>query len=71
MASNFLRPQFLFLDSDDVCKVDALSGCFSIRILTLNLFIFYNLKKFVYFKLEDNCFTVLHWFLPNNNMNQP
>lgn len=23
------------------------------------------------FQLKDKCFTVLHWFLPNTNMNQP
>ena len=23
---------------------------------------------FIYFQLRDNCFTVLHWFLPNTNM---
>ena len=27
--------------------------------------------KFIYFKLEDNCFTILYWFLPYINMNQP
>ena len=25
----------------------------------------------IYFSLEDNCFTMLYWFLPNNNVNQP
>ena len=25
----------------------------------------------IYFYLEDNCFTVLYWFLPYINMNQP
>ena len=29
------------------------------------------LKKFVYFELEENCFSVLYWFLPYNNSNQP
>ena len=24
-----------------------------------------------FFKLEDNCFTILCWFLPYNSMNQP
>ena len=28
-------------------------------------------KIFFYFKLKDNCFTGLCWFLPNINMNQP
>ena len=32
---------------------------------------FKNLFKFIYFWLKDNCFTVLCWFLPNINMNQP
>ena len=27
--------------------------------------------KFIFFKLEDNCFTELCWFLPNIHMNQP
>ena len=26
---------------------------------------------FFFFKLEDNCFIVLYWFLPYINMNQP
>ena len=29
------------------------------------------LKKCIYFQLKDNCFTILDWFLPNINMNQP
>ena len=28
------------------------------------------LIKFIRFQLKDNCFTVLHWFLPNTNKNQ-
>ena len=28
------------------------------------------LLLFIYFKLEDNCFTILGWFLPYINMNQ-
>ena len=28
-------------------------------------------KKCIYFYLKDNCFTVLVWFLPCLNMNQP
>ena len=28
-------------------------------------------KKCIYFELEDNCFTVLCYFLPYINMNQP
>ena len=27
--------------------------------------------KSIFFKLEDNCFTVLCWFLPYITMNQP
>ena len=30
----------------------------------------YFFKKFIYFQLKANCFTVLHWFLPNISMNQ-
>ena len=26
---------------------------------------------FLFFQLEDNCFTILHWFLPYINRNQP
>ena len=26
---------------------------------------------FIYFQLKDNCFTLLHWFLPNISVNQP
>ena len=26
---------------------------------------------FLFFKLEDNCFTILCWFLPYISMNQP
>lgn len=41
MASTFLRPQFLFLHNDDVCKkVDALNG--TLGFSTWNLFIFYD-----------------------------
>ena len=29
------------------------------------------LKTFIYFELEDNCFTILYWVLPNISMNQP
>ena len=29
------------------------------------------LSNFLYFLLEYNCFTMLHWFLPYNNVNQP
>ena len=25
---------------------------------------------FVYFLLQGNCFTMVNWFLPDNNMNQ-
>ena len=32
---------------------------------------FLKIFKFVYFQLEDNCFTILCWFLPHINMNQP
>ena len=32
-------------------------------------FFFITFKKF-YFLIEENCFTVLHWFLPCNNVNQ-
>ena len=28
-------------------------------------------RFFLFFKLEDNCFTVLCWFLPYGNVNQP
>ena len=28
-------------------------------------------SNFLYFLLEYNCFTMLHWFLPYNNVNQP
>ena len=27
--------------------------------------------KFIYFYLEDDCFTILCWLLPYNYMNQP
>ena len=27
--------------------------------------------SFFYFSLEDNCFTILYWFLPYININQP
>ena len=33
-----------------------------------NLFMVY---FYDFFKVEDNCFTTLCWFLPYNNMNQP
>ena len=29
------------------------------------------LFKIIYYYLEDNCFTILCWFLPHINMNQP
>ena len=28
-------------------------------------------NKIIYFQLEDNCFTILCWFLPYININQP
>ena len=31
----------------------------------------YAFFTFVYFELKDNCFTILCWFLPHINMNQP
>ena len=42
------------------------SAMFATGITNCYLF----LKKFIYFKLEDNCFTMLSWFLPYINMNQ-
>ena len=46
---------------------------FMYKLHIFNVFIkwiyFYLFK--IYFKLEDNCFTVLCSFLPYNNMNQP
>ena len=43
------------------------SAMFAISITNCYLF----LKKLIYFKLEDNCFTMLSCFLPYINMNQP
>ena len=37
-----------------------------VEIISPGVFLFF----LVYFKLKDNCFTVLYWFLLNINMNQ-
>ena len=34
-------------------------------------FVVVKLKFFIYFQLKDNCCTILCWFLPYINMNQP
>ena len=33
--------------------------------------VLFNMLCVFFFYLKDNCFTVLCWFLPNINMNQP
>ena len=39
---------------------------------TISLYIYvYTRSFFIYVKLEDNYFTMLCWFLPCNNVNQP
>ena len=42
---------------------------FILRPFLLNLLLL--IFKFIYFQLEDNCLTILCWFLPYSNMNQP
>ena len=42
---------------------------FILRPFLLNLLLL--IFKFMYFQLEDNCLTILCWFLPYINMNQP
>ena len=49
---------------EDVCLVVPCDVPFYLNM-------FRKLKKFFVFWLEDNCFTILCWFLPSINMNRP
>ena len=47
------------------------SSCYFLSV-SLPSCVFFLIKNFfIYFKLKDNCFTILCWFLPYISMNQP